>query len=370
VALRVKGGFMDRTLSPAAVAAARVFLRSARKAGLRYTDDSGPGISRHGPPARFHYQDHRGRRIKDSNTLLRIRRLAIPPAWTDVWINPSERGHIQASGRDARGRKQYRYHEEWRATRDLAKFNQLVPFAQKLPALRGAVRRDLKQRNLSRDKVVAVIVRLLEISLIRIGNEEYARTNHSYGLTTLRDQHATIAGRKVRLSFKGKSGVQHRIELKDAALARVIQRVQDLPGQELFQYIDADGEQHRLRSDEVNEYLRRHMGAAFTAKTFRTWVGTVWAAVALSHLPKPTSKAATRRQIMAAVRVVAERLRNTPAVCRSSYIHPAVLEAYAAGREILPPKAIPPDPVNPPTTLSSAERAVLKFLQRWKPARS
>jgi DNA topoisomerase I len=359
---------MDRTLSPAAVAAARVFLRAARKAGLRYTDDTGPGIRRVGAPGRFHYTDARGRRITDPDTLARVRRLAIPPAWTDVWINPSGRGHIQARGRDARGRKQYRYHDDWRATRDLAKFNQLVPFAQALPALRRAVRRDLTKRSLTQDKVVAVIVRLLEVSLIRVGNEEYARSNRSYGLTTLRDHHATIRGGTVRLKFPGKSGIRHEVELKDGMLARVIQRTQDLPGQELFQYVDDDGVRHRLRSDDVNRYLRRHMGATFTAKTFRTWSGTVWAAVALSHLPPPTSATNARRQVMAAVRVVAERLRNTPTVCRSSYIHPAVLESYAAGREILPRRATPPDLANPPVSLSAAEKAVLKFLRHWRPS--
>lgn len=352
-----------RTLSPAAVAAARVFLRSARQAQLRYADDSQPGITRLGKPGRFYYQDPRGRRIQDPNTLGRIRRLAIPPAWTDVWINPSERGHIQARGRDARGRKQYRYHPDWRATRDLAKFDQLLPFATALPKLRRAVRRDLRSRHLGLDKLAALVVRLLEISLIRVGNEEYARTNRSYGLTTLRDHHATIRGRKVKLNFPGKSGVRHRVEIKDRSLARVIQQAQDLPGQELFQWVDEDGGQHRLRSDDVNRYLRRHTGAAFTAKTFRTWAGTVWTAVALSHLPSPTSATDAKRQVAAAIRVVAERLRNTPAVCRSSYIHPAVLEAYAAGRRILSPRATPPDLNQPPRGLSSSEREVLRFLR-------
>ena len=359
---------MDRALSPTAVAAARVFLRAARSAGLRYTDDSVPGISRVGPPNKFSYVDPRGRRIKDPDTLARIRRLAIPPAWTDVWINPSARGHIQARGRDARGRKQYRYHDDWRATRDFAKFSQLVRFANALPALRRAVRRDLAHRGLSQEKVIAVVVRLLEVSLIRVGNEEYARTNRSYGLTTLRDHHATIRGRTVRLNFPGKSGVRHRVELKDRTLARIVQQAQDLPGQELFQYVGEDGRQHRLRSDEVNRYLRRHMGQAFTAKTFRTWSGTVWAAVALSHLPAPTSATNARKQVLAAVKVVAERLRNTPAVCRSSYIHPAVLEAYSQGREILPRRAVPPDLNHPSDSLSASERAVLKFLRSWKPA--
>jgi len=352
-----------RTLSPAAAAAARVFLRSARQAQLRYTDDAQPGITRVGAPGRFSYRDAKGRRIQDPTTLGRIRRLAIPPAWTDVWINPSERGHIQARGRDARGRKQYRYHPDWRANRDLAKFDQLVPFALALPKLRQAVRRDLTARHLGLDKLTAVIVRLLESSLIRVGNEEYARTNRSYGLTTLRDHHATIRGRTVKLNFPGKSGVRHDVELKDVALARIIQRAQDLPGQELFQWVDEHGRRHRLRSDDVNRYLRRHMGEAFTAKTFRTWAGTVWTAVALSHLPPPESATAAKRQVAAAVKVVAERLRNTPAVCRSSYIHPAVLEAYAAGRDILPRKAAPPDLNHPPSGLSAAERAVLRFLR-------
>jgi DNA topoisomerase I len=358
---------MYRSSAPTrvAIAAARVFLKAARRAGLRYTDDSRPGIRRVGAPGRFRYVDARGRGIQDPDTLARIRRLAIPPAWTDVWINPSPQGHIQARGRDARGRKQYRYHDEWRSTRDASKFNQLIPFAEALPALRRAVRRDLLHRRLGREKVIATIVRLLEVSLIRIGNEEYARTNRSYGLTTLRDHHATIRRNgEVRLNFPGKSGHRHHVELKDASLARIIQRAQDLPGQELFQYIDADGRQHRLRSDDVNRYLRQHMGATFTAKTFRTWSGTVWAAVALSHLPPPSSAADARRKIMAAVRVVSERLRNTPAVCRASYIHPAVIEAFTSGRQILPKSSVPPDVNHPPAGLSAAERAVLRFLRR------
>lgn len=360
---------MSRTLSPVAVAAARVFLRSARQAQLRYTDDSQPGITRVGASGRFKYKDAKGRRIQDPNTLGRIRRLAIPPAWTDVWINPSERGHIQARGRDARGRKQYRYHADWRATRDLAKFDQLIPFATALPKLRRAVRLDLATRRLELDKLAALVVRLLEISLIRVGNEEYARNNRSYGLTTLRDRHATIRGRTVKLNFPGKSGVRHRVEIADRALARVIQQAQDLPGQELFQWVDENGRQHRLRSEDVNRYLRKNAGAAFTAKTFRTWAGTVWTAVALSHLPPPTSATDAKRQMTAAIRVVAERLRNTPAVCRSSYIHPAVLEAYAAGRRILSPRAVPPDLNQPPRGLSASERAVLRFLRSQRSAK-
>lgn len=359
-----------RTLSPEAAEAAQVFLRSAKTAGLRYADDSQPGLSRKGAPGKFFYVDARGRRIQDPTTLTRIKRLAIPPAWTEVWINPSARGHIQARGRDAKGRKQYRYHDDWRDCRNAAKFDQLIAFARALPKLRRAVRQDLARRELGREKLVAVVVRLLEVSLIRIGNEEYARTNHSYGLTTLRDHHAAIRGRTVRLNFPGKSGVRHRVELKDAALARIIQRAQDLPGQELFQWVDADGRQHRLKSDDVNRYLRAHTGATFTAKTFRTWAATVWAAVALSHLPPPTSKAMAKRHAMAAIRVVAERLRNTPAVCRSSYIHPAVLEAYAAGQRILPAQSTPPDSVHPPDGLSAAEKVVLRFLETTRKAPS
>jgi DNA topoisomerase-1 len=337
--------------------------RAARAARLLHGRDDRPGYVRRGSLGRFHFVDTRGRRIRSARTLLRIKKLVIPPAWTAVWINPQPRGHLQACGRDARGRKQYLYHPDWRAVRDAAKFDSLVAFAQALPRLHRAVRADLRRPRLDRARVSAIAVRLLETSLIRIGNDEYVRRNGSYGLTTLRDRHATIARGGIHLRFRGKSGRLRTVDLSDRHLARLVRRIQELPGQELFRYRDADGVSRRLRSDDVNAYLREHTGGDFTAKDFRTWGGTVLAALELAQHPPPESATQNTRTIAAAVRVVADRLGNTPAIARQSYIHPAILEAYSAGRLPRLPAADTWPPTRPRIPLAPEERAVLRILR-------
>ncbi|MBL8949937.1 MAG: DNA topoisomerase IB [Myxococcaceae bacterium] len=301
-----------------------------QKCTLRYIDDDIPGIERVRRGATFQYRWH-GHPVREAATLARIAALVIPPAWTDVWICPSPRGHIQATGRDARGRKQYRYHAEWRRTRDSNKYERLIAFAETLPRLRARVEQDLRRPKLDRERVLAVVVRLLELTRVRVGNEEYARTNKSYGLTTLRDQHVQIRGARVRFRFRGKSRVEHEIEVQDARLARLVKRCQEVPGQLLFQYFDETGERRCVRSQDVNDYLRAAMGEAFTAKDFRTWSGTVLAAQALSTLTAAASATEARRQLVGAVREVAAKLGNTPAVCRSCYIHPGVFDAHSDG---------------------------------------
>ncbi len=311
-------------------------LLAARSVGLRYVNDDEPGISRRRSGKAFSYRDPDGSTITDEDALKRIRALAIPPAWTDVWICVSPRGHIQATGRDARGRKQYRYHPLWSQTRDEAKYERTIAFARALPRLRRRIERDLRRRGLPREKVLAAIVRLLETTLVRVGNEEYAQQNRSYGLTTLRDRHARVRGSALKLTFRGKAGKQHTVGLRDRRLARIVKGAQELPGQRLFQYVDDDGAIQAVVSDDVNEYLREAMGADFSAKDFRTWAGTVLAARALQQLEvaaqegelagRPTKVALAR-----AVEVVARELGNTPTVCRKCYIHPAIIDSYLDG---------------------------------------
>ena len=277
------------------------------------------------------YVDADGRRVRDADTIARIKRLAIPPAWRDVWICSLPHGHLQASGRDARGRKQYRYHARWRVVRDETKYARMVAFAAVLPALRRRVADDLERSGLAREKVLAAVVRLLETTLIRVGNEEYARANRSFGLTTLRTHHVDIDGATLTFEFRGKGGRKHRVDVNDRRLARLVGRCQDLPGQELFQYLDADGERRTVDSGDVNAYLREVTGADFTAKDFRTWAGTVLAALALAQHEGFDSQAEAKRQVVRAVERVAQELGNTPAVCRKGYIHPAVIETYLEG---------------------------------------
>jgi len=272
-----------------------------------------------------------GSRVDDEATLGRIRSLAIPPAWTDVWISPSPRGHLQATGRDAKGRKQFRYHPRWTALRDENKYSRLVGFCAVLPRLRRRVTRDLKRPGLDHDKVVATIVRLMETTLIRVGNEEYARKNRSYGLTTLRDRHVKVRGSTVRLKFTGKSGKEVDAEVTDRRIARVIRQLQELPGQDLFEWIDEKGDRHSITSQDVNDYLRETTGQDFTAKDFRTWAGTVLAAAALKELSGFESETEAKRRVVSAIDRVAGRLNNTRAVCRRSYVHPAVIESYMEG---------------------------------------
>lgn len=304
--------------------------QAARRAGLRYSSGAEPGIHRLLRRRRFVYLDARGRRV-NARSLRRIERLVIPPAWTHVWISPDPRAHLQATGRDARGRKQYRYHAEWRAVRDAAKYDRLRLFGRALPQLRRRAAADLHSRPMSRPWILATIVRVLERTVIRIGNDEYRRTNGSYGLTTLRDRHVSVHGSRVTLRFRAKSGVYQVVEFTDAALAHRLRRCQELPGQALFQYWDGDGRRHSVGSHDVNQYLREAAGAEFTAKDFRTWAGTIAAAQALDRYSLPTSAAAAKRSTVRAIDEVARRLGNTRAVCRKCYIHPLVFDHYLAG---------------------------------------
>ena len=305
---------------------------SARAAGLRYVSDRLPGIARRANGKAFRYLSPNGARVRDRATLHRIRALAIPPAWTDVWICLRPDGHLQATGRDARHRKQYRYHDRWREVRDETKYGRLAAFARALPRIRRRVARDLGLPGLPRDKALATIVRLLEATFIRIGNAEYARENESFGLTTLRERQARVNGSTLRLRFKGKSGVPHEVEYTDRHIARIVEHMQDLPGEELFQYLDEKGEPHPIESDDVNAYLKSIAGADFTSKDFRTWAGTLLCLRALRRLAAPASAAAGRREVAQAVQAVAKELRNTKAVCRKCYIHPTVIDTYLDGR--------------------------------------
>lgn len=299
--------------------------------GLSWCDDAAPGLSRRRAGAGFSYRDAAERPIRDAGTLARIRALAIPPAWTDVWICRRADGHIQATGRDARGRKQYRYHADWTRYAAAHKFDRLSDFARALPKLRERVEKDLARRGPCRDKVLATAVRLLEITLIRVGNPEYARQNRSFGLTTLHKRHLEVDGAALTFEFRGKSGKEHRVSVRDPRLARAVRTLEGLPGQHLFKYRDAHGDLHPVTSDDVNAYIREAMGEQFSAKDFRTWAGTVSAARALREMEPPTSTADARRKITICVKAVAGLLGNTAAVCRAAYVHPRVLEGFAAG---------------------------------------
>jgi DNA topoisomerase-1 len=272
-----------------------------------------------------------GNPIRDPNALLRIKSLVIPPAWKSVWICPRSNGHLQATGRDSKGRKQYLYHSRWREVRDESKYNRLISFGQSLSRIRQRVKRDLRQPGLPRERVLGAVVQLLDKALIRVGNGQYARENGSFGLTTLRNRHVNVAGSKIRFEFKGKSGKKHSVGIDDQRLARIIKQCQEIPGYELFQYEDEDGVSHSVDSSDVNAYLRAITGQEFSAKDFRTWAGTVTAAAALKELGPADSATQTKRSIAAAVSIVADRLGNTPAVCRKCYIHPEVIEAYLDG---------------------------------------
>ena len=304
---------------------------SAKAAGLRYTTDSAPGIRRLKSGTGFRYLTPAGKPVRDPVELHRIRSLVIPPAWTDVWICPDPLGHLQATGRDARGRKQHRYHPRWREVRDETKYYRMIGFARALPAIRRRTEADLRRPSLPKEKVLAAVVQLLEKTLIRVGNDEYAKQNNSYGLTTLRDAHVQISGGRVRFAFRGKSGVDHEVALDDRRLARVIKACRDIPGYELFQYLDDAGTRQTIGSADVNEYLRTITGQEFTSKDFRTWAGTVLAAELLTGFDPFESQAQAKRNIVRAVEVVAGRLGNTKAVCRKCYIHPAILESYLEG---------------------------------------
>ncbi|MEO8078402.1 MAG: DNA topoisomerase IB [Acidobacteriota bacterium] len=294
-------------------------------------DDAKPGIRRLRRGSSFHYVGTNGKLIRNQEELCRIRALVIPPAWTEVWVCPDPRGHLQATGRDARGRKQYRYHPRWREVRDETKYHRMIGFAQALPAIRRHTAADLRRPGLSREKVLAAVVQLLEKTLIRVGNDEYAKENQSFGLTTMRDGHVEVKGARVRFAFRGKSGVEHDIDLNNRRLARTIKACREIPGYDLFQYYDEGGEPHAIGSGEVNAYLKEVAGQDFTSKDFRTWAGTVLAAQLLKDFESFTSDTEARRNIVKAVESVAKRLGNTRAVCRKCYIHPAVFDAYLDG---------------------------------------
>ncbi|MGZ6017330.1 MAG: DNA topoisomerase IB [Phenylobacterium sp.] len=304
----------------------------AQPAGLAYVGDHEPGLQRVSSATGFDYRDAAGARVDDPETLERIRGLAIPPAWTDVWICPDPNGHIQATGRDKRGRKQYRYHPRWREHRDSAKYHRMAAFGRALPRLRAQVDRHLRLRGMPREKVLAAVVRLLELTLIRVGNDEYARKNRSFGLTTLRKRHVDVHGSGVAFEFRGKSGKHHRTRLHDARLARVIRSCEELPGQRLFQYLGEDGQTHVVSSHDVNAYIHAAVGEDFTAKDFRTWAGSLLAAQLLAACERAQNQTQHRCLVADCVKQVASRLGNTPAVCRSSYIHPEVIAAYADDR--------------------------------------
>jgi DNA topoisomerase-1 len=339
---------------------------TARDAGLRHSSDTRPGITRRRAGRSFTYRDPDGATIRDEEVLARIRALAIPPAWTDVWICPSPLGHIQATGRDARGRKQYRYHARWRARRDAGKFDRMLEFADALPAIRARCDTDLARHGLPREKVLAAVVRLLELTLIRVGNDEYARLNKSFGLTTLKDRHAVIDGSAVHFRFRGKTGKIQEVELRDRRLAGIVRRCQDLPGQELFQYVDDDGEVRDVASDDINEYIREASGGAgFTAKDFRTWAGTLLAYRALRALGPADGDRASRQNVNQAIREVADGLGNTPTVAKGSYVHPAVVDAYLEGSlrgALLEATEDAPTPPARPTP--AEERAMVSMLRR------
>jgi DNA topoisomerase-1 len=290
-----------------------------------------PGIRRKRTGTGFSYMGPDGKAIKSSAELARIRSLAIPPAYTDVWICPTPHGHIQATGRDARGRKQYRYHPKWREVRDETKFGRILAFSDVLPRIRNRIKRDLNRQGLPREKVLATVVQLLDCTGIRVGNEEYAKANRSFGLTTLRDRHVQISGSNIRFEFRGKSGKTHSVSLSDRRLARIVQRCQAIPGEDLFQYIDEDGVRQSIGSGDVNDYLRASSGQDFTAKDFRTWSGTKLAVAALTEIGAWTSPRQAKANVLRAIDLVADQLNNTRAVCRKYYIHPCVLDAYVAG---------------------------------------
>ena len=327
---------------------------AASEAGLRYVHDHHPGLTRKKVGAGFHFFDAKKKRITDAKVVARVQGLGIPPAWTRVWICPLANGHLQATGRDVRGRKQYRYHPRWREVRDESKFDRMLAFARALPKVRAATERDLRRAGLPKEKVLATVVRLLETTLIRVGNEEYARENDSYGLTTMRDEHVDVKGARIRFHFRGKSGKEHEIEVHDRRLATIVHQCEDIPGHELFHYVDRKGgKKHLIESSDVNAYLREASGADFTAKDFRTWAGTVLAARTLEEkaamlaaaeeegleaLPKADKKRAAlpargplKKHVVDAVKLVAGKLGNTPTVARKSYIHPIVIEAFLAG---------------------------------------
>jgi DNA topoisomerase I len=337
----------------------------AEEAGLRYVSDEQPGYTRKRKAQSFQYFDTHGKLIRDESRLLRIRRLAIPPAYREVWICPIANGHIQATARDDRGRKQYRYHERWREIRDENKYDRMLSFAAALPKIRRRVEADLKLPGLKREKVLATVVQLLERTFIRVGNEEYARQNKSFGLTTMKDHHVTVTGKKLRFRFRGKAGKEHEVDFMDRRVAKIVRKLQDLPGQDLFQYFDDEEKLCSVTSQDVNDYLREITGQDFSAKDFRTWAGTVLTAMALNAQEKFATSKEAKSNVKSAIAAAAKLLGNTPTICRKCYVHPAIVQSYMDGGLIegLKTKL---DGAEDIPDFSADERAVLNFLNRQR----
>jgi DNA topoisomerase I len=337
---------------------------AAEEAGLSYVSDDRLGYTRKPDGDSFDYFDTEGKAIRDEQRLLRLNRLAIPPAWTDVWICPAANCHIQATGRDARRRKQYLYHERWREVRDENKYDRMIAFGKALPKIRRRVAKDLKMPGLPRNKVLATVVQLLERTFIRIGNEEYARENKSFGLTTMKDRHVEVKGSKLRFRFRGKSGREHEVDVTDRHIAKIVSKLQDLPGQDLFKYVDDEGKVCDVTSQDVNEYLRDMTGEDFSAKDFRTLAGTVLTAVALNAQEKFETKKQAKSNIKTAIAAVSKILGNTPAICRKCYVHPAIFESYLSQQSIEGLKQMTEETLEKEDVdLHSSEAAVLKFLE-------
>ena len=341
-------------------------MASARAAGLRYTTDTKPGIRRTRHGGTFRFFGPNGRRITAADELTRIRSLVIPPAWEDVWICPERNGHLQATGRDARGRKQYRYHPKWREIRDETKYDRMIGFAQALPLIRERTDRDLKRPGVPREKVLATVVQLLEKTLIRVGNDEYAKQNRSFGLTTLRDGHVDVRGGRVRFTFRGKSGIEHEIDLDDRRLASIVRACRDIPGYDLFQYYDEEGSRQSVGSADVNAYLKELTGEDYTSKDFRTWAGTVHAAQLLRECTSFRSVTEAKRHVVRAVEAVAKRLGNTKAVSRKCYIHPAIFDSYMDG-SMVKMRIVRARRNKSRFALNECEAAVLALLQGRSP---
>ena len=339
-------------------------LEAARSAGLHYTSDTRPGIRRKRAGTGWAYTDADGQLIRDKTSVKRVRSLAIPPAWTAVWISPDPLGHIQATGRDAKGRKQYRYHARWHEVRDENKYGRMVDFAKALPRIRARTSEDLAKPGLPREKVLAAVVRLLEKTLIRVGNEEYARENNSFGLTTMRNRHVKVSGSKIGFRFRGKSGIEHEVKIVDRRLARIIDRCEELPGQELFQFVTENGDPRPIDSDDVNAYLQEISGEEFTAKDFRTWAGTVLAARALQELEAFDDEAQAKKNVVQAIETVAKRLGNTRTICRKCYVHPAIIEAYLDGSTVKVVRDKVEEELKDLDELSGEEAAVLALLRQ------
>ena len=355
---------VERAERPGEESVAVAPVESARAAGLRYVSDTSPGIRRRRVGKHFSYIGLDGKPIHDEDELKRIRGLVIPPAWKDVWICPNPRGHIQALGHDARGRKQYRYHSEWRKIRDETRYGRLIAFGRALPHIRERVNADLSLADLPREKVLAVVVRLLDELSIRVGNEEYARENKSFGLTTLRNRHVKVEGTSIRIHFRGKRGIEHDVGIRDRRLARIIKQCQDLPGHELFQYLDESGKRQHIDSDDVNEYLRAITGKDFTAKDFRTWAGTVMTVCALTELGEAETQTQAKKHLAQAIESAAKHLGNTPTICRKCYVHPEVINSYLDGKLLVALKQHDEKAVEESLQgLRPEEIAVMKFLQ-------